>query len=95
MGLEELIEDALIREIELVYYLFDGNLGVFQHIFGLKDDKGVDPFRSRTAAYILYELGEILRSKTQFVSIKSHVPLGSMIVSHQLQEMVEDQLGPG
>ncbi len=74
MGLEKFIEHALVREVEIVHYLLDRGIRIAEHIFGLKDDKRVNPVRCGPSAYILHQLAQIFRSKAKPLGIESEVP---------------------
>ena len=57
MGLEELVEDGLVGEVELEDDLLDGHVGVLQEIFHFQDHEFVDPVGSGAAGGLLDELG--------------------------------------
>ena len=57
MGLEELVEDRLVGEVELEDDLLDGHVGVLQEIFRFQDHEFVDPVGSGAAGGLLDELG--------------------------------------
>ena len=90
MGLEKLVEHALVGEVELIDNLLYGAVGVFEHIFGLEDDKRVYPVRSRTSADLLDELRKVFGRKAQLFGIESHIPFGCMVFGDKLEELFEN-----
>ena len=75
MGLEELIEDRLVGEVELVHDLLDGQVGILEHVLRLQDDEVVDPVRRRAPGGLLDEFGEVFRRQAQLVGVEGHSPL--------------------
>jgi hypothetical protein len=45
MGLEKFIKDGLIYEMQFVNDAFYRHIGILEHIFGFKNDKGIYPIR--------------------------------------------------
>ena len=53
MGLEKLVEDGLVGEVELIDDFLDGHVRILQHVFRFQDDEGGDPFRCAAAGGLL------------------------------------------
>ena len=89
VGLEELVEDGLVGEVELDYDFLDGHIGVFQQVFRFQDHEFVDPVGGGAAGGLLDQFGEVFGSEAQFVRVEGHPALGTVVLVHEGDETLE------
>ena len=89
MGFEELVEDALVGEVQQIHDLLDGFVGIFEQVFGFQNYIGINPVRCAAAAGHFHQFGQVLGRQAQFIGIKSHAALLVVIFGDQGQEAFE------
>ena len=87
---EVFTKEANGRKIELICYLYDGAVTVFEHHFGRGNQRTVYPFLARLPAYGFYNRTEIAVGKAHFLGIESHSVLLFAVIVHQINEAFED-----
>ncbi len=88
--LEELAEEADVREIQLVGYLHSRERVVLQQHFGRGDDGTVYPLLCRNSAYLPHHRAEVTLGQAEAVGIELHLVFLLAVVVDKVDEAVED-----
>ena len=90
MLLHVLAEEGGVHEVEVVGYLLDAHVGVFQLVLDFEDGVLVDDADGCLAAELLDDGAQVLGAVAEAVGVVGHGAVGAVVVGYLLHKLAED-----